>query len=137
VAADQILDHMATHPDAKIIYHASYMIIHIHSDASYLSVSHARSRLGGLFFCGDKPPNEDNLNVSIHNVPAVIKNVMASAASSKVGACFQNAQSGAPIRITLIELGHKQPATPLWTDNSTAFEILNEKIKQKRSRPWI
>jgi hypothetical protein len=29
------------------------MILHIHSDASYLSVSHARIRLGGLFFCGD------------------------------------------------------------------------------------
>jgi hypothetical protein len=31
-------------------------------------------------------------------------------------------------------LGHTQPATPLRTDNSTAFGILNEKIKQKRSK---
>jgi hypothetical protein len=31
-------------------------------------------------------------------------------------------------------LGHKQPATPLRTDNSTAFGILNETIKQKRSK---
>jgi hypothetical protein len=67
-------------------------------------------------------------------VAAVIKNVVASAAESKVGACFQNAQSGAPIRINLIELGHKQPVTPLQTDNSTAFGILNETIKQKRSK---
>jgi hypothetical protein len=29
--------------------------IQIHGDASYLSVSNARIRLGGLFFCGDKP----------------------------------------------------------------------------------
>jgi hypothetical protein len=115
---------------------ASDIILHINSDASYLSVSHAHSRLGGLLFCGDKPPNEDNLNGSIHNVATVIKNVVASAAESEVGVgvCFQNAQSGAPIRITLIELGHKQPATPLRTDNSTAFGILNETIKQKRSK---
>jgi hypothetical protein len=62
-------------------------------------------------------------------VAAVIKKVVASVAESEVGACFQNAQSGAPIRITLIELGHKQPATPLRTYNSTAFGILNETIK--------
>jgi hypothetical protein len=45
---------------------------------------------------------------------------------SEVGACFQNAQSVAPLRVTLTELGHQEPATPLRTDNSTAFGILNE-----------
>jgi hypothetical protein len=111
------------------------MILHIHSDASYLSVSHARIRLGALFYCGDKsPPHADRLNGSILNAASVIKNVVASAAESEVGACFQNAQSGSPIRVTLTELGHTQPATPLRTDNSTAFGILNETIKQKRSK---
>jgi hypothetical protein len=65
---------------------------------------------------------------------SVIKKGVASAAESEVGACFQNAQSGAHIRVTLTELGHTQPATPLRTDNSTAFGILNEIIKQKRSK---
>jgi hypothetical protein len=60
--------------------------------------------------------------------------VVASAAESEVGACFHNAQSGAPLRVTLTELGHTQPPTPLRTDNSTAFGILNETIKQKRSK---
>jgi hypothetical protein len=49
-ATNQLLDYLATHPDATIRYHASNMMLHIHSDASYLSVSHARSLLGGLFF---------------------------------------------------------------------------------------
>jgi hypothetical protein len=44
----------------------------------------------------------------------------------------KNAQSGAPLMITLTELGHIQTTTPLSTDNSTAFRILNETIKQKR-----
>jgi hypothetical protein len=99
------------------------MILHIHSDASYLSVSNARSRIGGLFLCGDKPPLEDTLNGSILNVVSVIKNVVASAAESEVGACFQNAQSGAPLIVTLTELGHIQPATPLRTDNSTEWYL--------------
>jgi hypothetical protein len=60
--------------------------------------------------------------------------VVASTAESEVGACFQNAQSGAPLRVTLAELGHIQPPTPLRTDNSTAFGILNETIKQKISK---
>jgi hypothetical protein len=133
-ATNQLLDYLATHPEATIRYHASDMILHIHNDASYLSVSNAHSRLDGLFFCGDKSPHEDNLNGSILNVASVMKNAIASAAESEVGACFQNAQSGAPLRVTLAELGHIQPPPPLRTDNSTAFGILSETIKQKRSK---
>jgi hypothetical protein len=74
------------------------------------------------------------LNGSILNVAEVIKNVVASASDSEVGACFHNAQSGAPLRVTLTELGHTQPPTPLRMDNSTAYGIVNEIIKQKRSK---
>jgi hypothetical protein len=81
-ATNQLLDYLVTHPDANICYHASDMILHIHSDASYLSVSNARIRLGGLLFCGDKPPLEYNLNGSILNVESFIKNMVASAAES-------------------------------------------------------
>jgi hypothetical protein len=48
-AGGQLLDYLDTHPDAKIRFHASDIILHIHSDASYLSVSNSRSRLGRLF----------------------------------------------------------------------------------------
>jgi hypothetical protein len=133
-ATNQLLDYLGTHPDATIRSHASDMILHIHSDAYYLSVSNARIRLGGLFFCGDKSPQQDKLNGSILNVASVIKNVVASANESEVGACFHNAQSGAPLRVTLTEVGHIQPPTPPRTDNSTAFGILNKTIKQKRSK---
>jgi hypothetical protein len=135
-ATNQLLDYLAMHPDSTIRYHASDMILHIHSDASYLSVSNARSHLGCLFFCGDKSPQQYKLNGSILNVASVIKNVVASATESEVGACFHNAQSGAPLRVTLTELGHIQPPTPLRTDNSTAFGILNETIKQKNQKQW-
>jgi hypothetical protein len=59
-AMNQMLDYLATHPDATIRYHASDMILHIHSDASYLLVSHARSRLGALFFSGQQIPQARN-----------------------------------------------------------------------------
>jgi hypothetical protein len=60
--------------------------------------------------------------------------MVASAAETEVGACFHNTQSGSPLRVTLAELGHIQPPTPLRTDNSTAFGILNKTIKQKISK---
>jgi hypothetical protein len=131
---NQLLDYLATRPDATIRYHASDMILHININASYLSVSNTRGRLGGLFFLGNKSPEQETLNGSILNISSVIKNVVASAAESEVGACFNNGQSGAPLRATLTELGHTQPPTPLCTDNSTAYGIVNETIKQKRSK---
>jgi hypothetical protein len=66
-ATNLLVDYLATHPYAAIRYHASDMILHIHSDASYLSVSNARSRLGGLFFLGNKSPEQDTLNGSVLN----------------------------------------------------------------------
>jgi hypothetical protein len=79
-ATHQMLDYLATHPDATIRYHASDMVLHIHSDASYFSVSSARIRIGGLFFLGNKYPEQDALKGFILSVAAVIKNVVASAA---------------------------------------------------------
>ncbi|MGL5936068.1 MAG: reverse transcriptase domain-containing protein, partial [Cetobacterium sp.] len=43
-ALTQLLDYAATHPNAKVRYHASDMILYVHSDASYLSEPKARSR---------------------------------------------------------------------------------------------
>jgi hypothetical protein len=82
---------------------------------------------------GYNPPNENKLNGSILNVASLIKNVVASAAESEVGACFQNAKTAAPLLVTLSELSRKQMETPPMIDNSTDYGILNEAIKQKRS----
>jgi hypothetical protein len=81
-ATNQMLDYLATHPGATIRYHAYDMILHFHSNASYLSVSNARSRLGGLFFLGNKSPEQETLNGSILNIAVIIKNVVASNAES-------------------------------------------------------
>jgi hypothetical protein len=60
-ATNQMLDYLATPPDATIRYHASDMILHIHSDASNLSVSNAQSRLGVCFFWATNPPSKKHL----------------------------------------------------------------------------
>jgi hypothetical protein len=46
----QLLDYLATQEDAVLSYHASDMVLAVHSNASYLSKPEARSRAGGHFF---------------------------------------------------------------------------------------
>ena len=41
-AAVHLLNYAATHPDAKVRFRASDMVLHIHSDASYLSEPEAK-----------------------------------------------------------------------------------------------
>ena len=48
-----LLDYAATHPDGKIRYRASEMILQIHTDASYLSEPKALSRAAGHYFGDD------------------------------------------------------------------------------------
>ena len=77
-AAYKLLEYLAKHPDATIRYHESDMILHIPSDVSYLSMSKSLSQ-SVIFYCGDKPPQEEKFNGSILNVAVVIKNVVSSA----------------------------------------------------------
>ena len=50
----KLLNYLATHPEANVRFHASDMVLNIHSDASYLSEPRARSRLAGYLFLGSK-----------------------------------------------------------------------------------
>jgi hypothetical protein len=133
---DQFLDYMWTHPDAKIRYRASDMILNVHSDASYLSAPRARSRAGGYFFLGSVPVDGDpiKLNGAIHITCTILKLVAASAAEAELGALFLNAQEAKILRLTLHELGHPQPPTPIHIDNTTTVGIVNNTIKRQRSR---
>jgi hypothetical protein len=63
-----------------------------------------------------------------------MKNVLDYVAEAEVAACYHNAQASIPLRYTLETLGHKQLATPIQTNNSTASGILHQYIQQKRSQ---
>ena len=130
------LDYMATHPDAKIRYYKSDMILNIHSDASYLTEPKARSRIAGHFFMASipQPDKPIRLNGAIHSLCTILKHVAASAAEAELGALFSNARIGTIMRLTLYEMGHPQPPTPIHTDNLTAAGISNSTVKLQRSR---
>jgi hypothetical protein len=105
VTADKViklLNYCDTHPETKIRYHASDMILHIHSDASYLSENEAKIRAGGFFYMGSDTKTDKKLtNGAILIVSKVLKHVMSSAAIVEIGALFINAKEVAVLRTTL------------------------------------
>eukprot|EP00957_Ditylum_brightwellii_P142224 10835560-Ditylum_brightwellii.AAC.1 len=66
------------------------MVLHIHSDASYLSAPQAQSRTGSYFFLSKRPLDTSKLgttttplNGAVHSVCKLLCNVMASAAEAE------------------------------------------------------
>jgi hypothetical protein len=138
---DQFLDYAATHPDAPIQYKASKMHLWLHTDASYLNESKARSCNGGYFYLSNKPKlpiNPDDpappLNAPILVNSKIIDAVMSSVQESGTGSRFINAKDAVPIRTTLEEMGHPQGPTPLQFDNKCAVGILTDTVVQRRSK---
>ena len=65
-AITHFLDYVATNPSAIIQYKASDMILHIDSDASYLSEPMAHSRTGGHYYLRSLTTDLKNLQTSRH-----------------------------------------------------------------------
>ena len=53
---------------------------------------------------------------------------------TEVSATIYNAKEALPFRVTLVEMGHPQPPTPMEVDNETATGFLKSIMKQKRSK---
>ena len=56
---------------------------------------------------------------------------MSSATEAELTALYIMEQEAVYIRIILEEMGHKQPPTPLQTENSMAEAVVNDKIQPK------
>jgi hypothetical protein len=132
-----LLNYCATHPDATVRFIACDMILHVESDASYLTSPRARSRAGGYHYLGNAPTKHTETDTTQQSNGAVnvlcltMKEVLASASEAELAALFHNAKEACPIRIVLEELGHPQPATIIITDNSTAAGIANDTVQSK------
>ena len=139
-----LLDYVATNPNPVNRVCASKMQLWISSDASYLTVSKARSRIAGFHYLSDAPNDsiplseqKPPINSPTHVEVGALKMVATAASEAELGAACANAKIGIATRRTLEEMGHPQVAangTPLEMDNSTAHGIMHESINQKRSK---
>ncbi len=103
----QLLDYLASDSKAKVRFYVSDMIMNIHSDASYLSETGARSRACGHFFMGWMPENGEpiKINGAFFVNATILKFVVVSVAEAKLGALFHNCQDGIIFRKTLADMG--------------------------------
>jgi hypothetical protein len=86
----RLLNYFATHPDAKLRYHKSGMILKFHTDAAYLVEPRARSRYGGHFWLGTATIDDDN--GAIKTNASILKPVVSSAAEAETAGCYHNCQ---------------------------------------------
>jgi hypothetical protein len=136
-----LLTYCATHPNATVRFIASNMVLHVESDASYLSEAKARSRAAGYHYLSSTPmttpqssdPSPPH-NGAITIISQIMKEVLSSAAEAELAGLFHNCKEACAIRTTLEEMGYPQPPTPVVTDNSTAAGIANDTVKQRRSK---
>eukprot|EP00957_Ditylum_brightwellii_P204669 15340349-Ditylum_brightwellii.AAC.1 len=87
-----LLNYCVTYPNTVIRYHASGMVLHIHSNALYLTAPEGLSRAGGFFFLSSasKDPHQPPqgpapLNGLVHNLRKVMCHVVTSASEAEVG----------------------------------------------------
>ncbi len=122
--AKQLLDYLATYPNATMHFCASDMIMNVHSDILYLSESDARSRACGHIFMGWSPVNGDptHLNGTFFTQCVILQFVIALAAEAELDTLLLNCKEGMIICLSLKELGHLQPKPPIHCNNAAAVQ---------------
>ena len=133
-----LMDFLHTNPNAVLRYYAGTMQLKIESDAAYLVIKGAKSRIAGHFYLES---TKDNFNKNKFSAPiltecSTLRNVVRSAAEAECGGLFHNAQKAIIIRRILTALHHKQNPTEIKTDNSTANAFVHSTMRQKRSKTW-
>ena len=101
------INYAASHPEAKICFSASNMILHIANDGYYLSETKSCSHVGGIFYLSSKlhkhnqaPDCNHPFNDPFHVVAKIPKMITSSAMEAEVAATFYNAKETLPFRVT-------------------------------------
>ena len=101
---NMLLDYLESYPNAKIRFFALDMILHADSDAAYLVLPGAKSRLAGYFHLSNASANnkpEPFLNGATHVECKALRHVVTSAAEAEIAGLFYNAQTIIELRRTL------------------------------------
>ena len=133
----RLLDYANTYKNAFVWFYASDMQLTVDTDAAYLVLPKARSRIAGYFRLinnGTSPKHLDNGAILIEC--RTLRHVVTSAAEAETHGVFQNAKAGLPIQHLLNAMGHKQQPFLIRTDNSTSAGYVNNNMQMKKSKTW-
>jgi hypothetical protein len=100
---NQLLNNLVIDPDATVWFHASGMILNVHTNALYLSEANAHSRACEHFFMGWKPESTDpiKLNSIFFSLCVILRFVIPSTAEAELGALFLNCKQATIFRLML------------------------------------
>ena len=113
----------------------------IDSNAAYLVLPKAHSRIAGYFRWSNKPSSKykykDNGAILIEW--HTLRHVISSAAESEAKGVFQNAKLALPIHHMLIAMANSQDPTLIATDNTTTTAFVHKKWlwKNQNHGIWI
>jgi hypothetical protein len=133
-SCQQLLDYVATHPNAGIRYKACNMILAIHTNASYLLEQNSKSCTSAHFYLTNHNDKEFN-NSAILVLSLIIKHVMSSASKVELATLYYSCKLAIPICTTLEEMGHPQlKRTMITTNNITTQGLTMGTMTPKASK---
>ena len=140
-AITYFLDYSATNINTVVKFGASDMVLHIDSDASYLSKPWECSHTGCHYYLSSQPSDPTKSphlppqeNVPIQTECIILRDVVSSSAEEEVCGIFHNRKTDVPLCITLSDIGFPQSPTPIKTDKSVAEGMVTATFRQKRSK---
>ena len=124
----KLLNYLSTYPNAVIQYVVGPMQLKVESDASYLVLKEAKSRVAGNFYLEQHQKffNTNSQNGPIHTECSTIKNVVCLESEAECGGLFTNCQKAIKICCLLEALNHPQQKTEVNTDNLTASSFFHD-----------
>jgi hypothetical protein len=130
------LDYLSGHSDAKNLHPKIRHDPH-HSFRHLISFGgkSLQPHVWAFFFMGwmSKDGKPIRLNGSFHVSTTILKFVVASAAKVELGALYHNCQRRIIFCLTLTNMGHPQPKTPIHCNNAMVVSIKSNTIKCQRS----
>ena len=124
---NQLIDYLSTYPSNSITFFVIIMVLSAHSDAAYLNIIKARSRVGAHIMLSEDVP-VPSYNVLVLTGAQIIKFVMTSAAESELSGLYIFDKEKVPLRQALVEMCWLQPRSPIQFDDYTAVGVANETI---------
>ena len=109
------------------------MILTVHSDALYLSVTKARSKSGSYIYLRDDiedPPKQWTHSQCMQNND-ICHGVGVKGINRGI---FINAQDAVHEGTNITEIGHPQPTKIIQKENTTSDAFANKTLKQKQSK---
>jgi hypothetical protein len=126
-AVQRLLGYILHTKDLKLTFAPTSMTLYCFADASYAIHPDAKSHMGITMQIGER-------NAPFHNKSGIIKAVCRSSTEAEIAALNELISDVLHTRDLLEELGHKQPTTTVYEDNTAAIQLLEGPITNYQTR---